>query len=418
MKTIRTAVLHYTAPPVVGGVEAVISAHAEIFHRSGFPMKVIAGRGDASYLPSGVDLVLVPEIDSQNPEIMEASEILEQGRVPDQFPFLRDRLKELLLEHLLDVDVLIVHNVFTKHFNLPLTAALYPLMDEGGISRCLAWSHDFSWTSANSRRKVFSGYPWDLLRSTHPRMHYVTIAAKRRNELAGLLEIPEESISVVYNGVNPYMWFGLSEEGWSLIKRLDLLSGDLLLLMPVRVTQAKNIEFAQRVIAALKLTGYQPRLVITGPPDPHDPNSLEYFQSLLDLRDALHLHDEVRFVYENGPDVEKPYMISQQIVSELMRVCDMMFIPSHREGFGMPVLEAGLIGMPVISSENVPAAVEIGSENIIIYNAGATPEDVAKIIDRSLDGSKTQQFRRNVRQQYTWEQIFRKQIIPLLYGEP
>ena len=42
----NTAILHYSAPPVVGGVEAVISAHAEVFQRNGYPVTVVAGRGD------------------------------------------------------------------------------------------------------------------------------------------------------------------------------------------------------------------------------------------------------------------------------------------------------------------------------------------------------------------------------------
>jgi len=47
-----TAILHYTAPPVVGGVEAVIDAHARIFLQMGYPVSIIAGQGSKDALPA------------------------------------------------------------------------------------------------------------------------------------------------------------------------------------------------------------------------------------------------------------------------------------------------------------------------------------------------------------------------------
>jgi glycosyltransferase involved in cell wall biosynthesis len=65
--------------------------------------------------------------------------------------------------------------------------------------------------------------------------------------------------------------------------------------MPVRVTRAKNIEFALEVVAVLKREGLKVKLVLTGPPDPHDERSMEYFHALQKLRDDLGLHSEMRF---------------------------------------------------------------------------------------------------------------------------
>ncbi len=39
--------LHYSAPPIVGGVESVISHHARLMSKAGHPVRIIAGRGDA-----------------------------------------------------------------------------------------------------------------------------------------------------------------------------------------------------------------------------------------------------------------------------------------------------------------------------------------------------------------------------------
>jgi glycosyltransferase involved in cell wall biosynthesis len=413
MQVPHIAILHYTAPPVVGGVEAVILAHAQTFVQAGYPVTVIAGRGEAEALPQGVDLVLVPEIDSQHAEINRMSVQLEQGQVPPGFEALSKRLGETLMPILSRFDNLIVHNVFTKHFNLPLTAALDRLLDKDGCPHCIAWCHDFTWTSPSSGSKVHPGSPWDLLRTRRPGVTYAVVSKRRQQELAGLFGCPPEEIRVIYNGVDPQALLGLSAEGAALVERLRLLERDLVLLMPVRVTQAKNIEYALRVVAALKAHGCRLRLVLTGPPDPHDANSMAYFRSLQALRRELGVEEEMRFVFESGSDPDKPYLIDAGVVGDLFRVSDLMFMPSHREGFAMPVLEAGLAGIPVVCT-GVPAAVEIGGEDVILFDLNEAPERLAGRILDWAEGSRVHRLRRRVRQGYTWQAIFRHGVEPLL----
>ena len=415
MKRPRIAILHYSAPPVVGGVEAVILAHAQIFVEAGYPVTVVAGQGAAEALPEGVDLVLVPEIDSQHTEITRMGTQLEQGQVPPEFEAMSERLGRALAPILSSFDNLIVHNVFTKHFNLPLTAALDRLLDVDKAPHCIAWCHDFTWTSPSSGSKVHPGHPWDLLRAQRPDVTYVVVSQRRQQELAGLFGCPAEEIHVIYNGVDPQALLGLSAEGAALVKRLGLLERDLNLLMPVRVTQAKNIEYALRVVAALKARGCRPRLVLTGPPDPHDAESMAYFRSLQAQRGELGVEEEMRFVFESGSQPDEPYLISASVVGDLFRVSDLMFMPSHREGFAMPVLEAGLAGLPVVCTD-VPAAVEIGGEDVILFDLDESPDRLAARLLAWAEGSAVYRLRRRVRQSYTWRAIFRRDIEPLLRG--
>jgi glycosyltransferase involved in cell wall biosynthesis len=198
---------------------------------------------------------------------------------------------------------------------------------------------------------------------------------------------------------------------------MRLMAGDLILLMPVRVTKAKNIELAERLLSALKTYDCQPRLVITGPPDPHSDVSRAYYQSLLDLRTSLGLEEEIRFVYELGNDPQSPNIINQRVVSDLLRVSDILFLPSHREGFGMPVLEAGLVGIPIVCSEQVPAANEIGGENVFLFSLDAEPAEIAQMIMDEVANTRSQRFRRQVRQTLTWDYIFERHIQPLLEGK-
>src|SRR5215470_14167417 len=75
----RLALLHYTAAPVTGGVESVLSAHAHLLREAGHDVRVIAGRGDAE---------LVPEVDSRHPEVEAVSRRL--GRGDDGAPEFQD----------------------------------------------------------------------------------------------------------------------------------------------------------------------------------------------------------------------------------------------------------------------------------------------------------------------------------------
>jgi glycosyltransferase involved in cell wall biosynthesis len=413
MGTGRIAILHYSSSPVIGGVESVIDAHVKLFIKAGYDTTVIAGRGSQDALPPGANFVSFPEIDSQYPTINEINSFLETGIVPSGFGQMVELISEKLAPVLVEFDHLIIHNVFSKHFNLPLTAALSRLLDQRIIQHAIVWCHDFTWTSPNSRGKVHPGYPWDLLRTQRSDTTYVVVSRRRQEELAGLFNCPEDQIKVVYNGVDPIELLGLSPESWELILRLGLIDSEINLLMPVRVTQAKNIEYALHTLAALKAKKKSPKLVLTGPPDPHDPGSMQYYQSLLDLRELLNLEKEFRFVFESGPDPQQPFLIDTRTVGELFRVSDILFMPSHREGFGMPILEAGLAGLPIMSA-HIPASTEIAREDALIFDPDQDPKTSADQIIQILDNNAISRFRRRVRLEYTWQGIFNRDISPLL----
>jgi glycosyltransferase involved in cell wall biosynthesis len=389
-------------------------AHLHLFLQAGYRMTVLAGRGEQAALPPGTNFLQIPELDSQHPQTLEMSRQLEQGQVPPNFEQMATKIAEQLVSELASMDCLLVHNVFTKHFNLPLTAALARLLDQKVIRRCVAWCHDMTWTSPNSRSKVFPGYPWDLLRTPRADITYVAISQERRRDLANLFECPPEQIKLIYNGVDPGELLALSDPGLALIDRLGLWDSDLNLLMPFRVTQAKNIELAMQVVAALKEKGIRPKLVVTGPPDPHEPMNMEYFRSLLRLRRQLGVVRQMRFVYESGPNPAEPFTIDMPQVAELLRVSDALFMPSHREGFGMPVLEAGLLGLPVFCAEVVPAAREIGGQDLIRFSPQANPNQVADLIAKWAKASPVLNLRRRIRQELTWRSIFQREILPLL----
>jgi glycosyltransferase involved in cell wall biosynthesis len=141
---------------------------------------------------------------------------------------------------------------------------------------------------------------------------------------------------------------------------------------------------------------------------------MAYYRSLLDLRARLGLEREVGFVYETGEIPEEGSLISVEDVAGLMRAADVMFMPSHREGFGMPVIEAGLLGIPVVCSSAVPAGQEIGGEDVHLFDSQAGPEEIAQMIAGSVMETSWYRLRRRIRGEFSWEQIFHQKIEPFL----
>lgn len=80
----------------------------------------------------------------------------------------------------------------------------------------------------------------------------------------------------------------------------------------------------------------------------------------------------------------------------------------------MPVLEAGLAGVPVAATQ-IPAALEVAHQEALIFQLDDTPQQVAARILSMLDSNPISRLRRRIRLEYTWEAIFARDIEPMLY---
>jgi glycosyltransferase involved in cell wall biosynthesis len=407
------AIFHYATPPIVGGVESTIYHHARLLIQSGYDVSIITGRGEAFH-PS-MSFHLIPEIDSRHPRVLEVGELLSQGKISSQFESLRDLLITRLSAILSHADATIAHNVLTLHKNLPLTAALYRLSDEG-VTRLIAWCHDFAWQDALYTSDLHPGYPWDLLRTPWPGVRYVVVSEHRRLQLATLLDIPESEISVVTPGVDVGNFLKLEPLTQRLIEKLDLLNADPLLLLPARITRRKNIQFAIRVTAALKRHKPRATLVITGPPGPHNVKNIAYLDSLKSLREELGVTDQVHFLYEQGQEGQ-PLHVPDEVVADLFHLADLLFFPSRREGFGIPVLEAGLARLPVFAAD-IPPVHESAANLAELFDLNDDPKGLAEIIANRLADNRAYKLKRRVLERFTWQKIVESKLIPIIESQP
>src|SRR4026208_1160418 len=99
------AILHYSVPPVVGGVESVIAHHARLMSVDGHCVRLIAARGES--LNEQVPLIRIPLADSLHERIVTMKEHLNHGNLPQDFKMVRDELALKLQTALSGMDTLI-----------------------------------------------------------------------------------------------------------------------------------------------------------------------------------------------------------------------------------------------------------------------------------------------------------------------
>jgi len=403
---LRVGLLHYTAPPVAGGVEVVLGQQARLMADAGHRVRIIVGRGGST--DPRIEVVRVPLADSRNPTILTARAALDRGHVPPILTTLVAALAVDLRRAVADLDVLVAHNVCGLHFNLPLTAALHELAAEQGGPPLVAWQHDLAWTSAQYSQHLRPGYPWDLLRDPWPRTTYVAVSEARQKEQMRLSGLSLERVRVVPNGVDVSRILGLRPATQQIVESLGLPGPRPVLLVPARVTRRKNLELAIRVVAELRRLGDDPLLIITGPTDPHDPAASEYLGRLQALALAVGVADAVHFLA-----VDRGRSTSQRVVSDLYRIADALLLPSHDEGFGLPILEAAICRLPVICAD-IASLHELAGNDATYFDPGADPSAVAALIRARLANEPASRLADRVRREYGWPAIYATRIEPLL----
>jgi glycosyltransferase involved in cell wall biosynthesis len=399
----KVALLHYSAPPIVGGVESVIGHHARLMADAGHDVRIIAGRGEQT--DPRIPFIQVPMADSRHPEVLRIKGELDAGRLPPEFARLADALAAGLNNVLGDADVLIAHNVCSLNKNLVLTAAV---MNLSHVLQVILWHHDLAWTTPRYQQELHDGYPWDLLRQAWTDVRQVTISEMRQQELADLFQIGRDEITVIPNGVDLPAFHKLEEQTRRYVQQLDLNNAFPLLLLPVRITPRKNIELALQVCAHLVKDFPHAKLVVTGPLGPHNPANVDYFDSLRTLRRELHLDNTVHFLAELTHEY-----LPDPVISDFYHLADVLFMPSREEGFGIPILEAGLAGLPIFCSD-IPPLRNLGGTSATYFSPDADPIELANRIVNQLAFDSIFRMRVRARREFSWEGIYTREIAPLL----
>ena len=402
----KIALLHYSSPPTVGGVESVLAHHARLMTKAGHEVTIFTGRGKT--FDDRIHVHILPLLDSRHPEVLSVKRKLDKGQYTPAFDKLRNQIEQELLTGLQKFDILIAHNVASLHKNLALTAAIHAVHKEPGFRRLILWHHDLAWTTPRYHREMHDGYPWDLLRTDWGNVTHVVISELRRQELGTLLGIARESIRVIPNGVDVNEFFKLEPQTIQLVEQLNLLDANPLFLLPVRLTPRKNIELALRVLAELRNQFPQAMLLITGPEGSHNPANAVYKRKLLALCKELNLQNTAHFLADVSTD-----FLSDAVIADFYRLSDALLFPSREEGFGIPIIEAAFSSMPVFCAD-IPVLRELCGEDVTYFDPDAEPRPIAGQIFERLQSEMSSRWARRAKHAYSWDSIYSSKIGPLI----
>jgi len=402
----KISLLHYSSPPIVGGVESVLAHHARLMANAGHEVTILAGRGEV--FDERIKVRILPRLDSRHQDVMEVKGFLDIGKHTPSFEMLREQIRKELLEELKGCDILIAHNVASLHKNLALTAVLHDEYKKNSFPHLILWHHDLAWTTPRYRGELYEGYPWDILRTNWKGVKQVVVSELRRRELADLLNISIAVIDVIPNGVDINAYFKFEPKTIALLERLSLLDADPLFLLPVRLTPRKNIELALKVMADVRKDFPKAILLVTGPEGPHNPKNKKYKERLLSMRDTLNLKGTVHFLAEVVNE-----FLPDPVIADFYRIADALLFPSREEGFGIPIIEAAFSKIPVFCAD-IPVLHELAGEDVTYFDPDANPAEVAKQIKVRMEAESTSRWGRRAKHGYTWDQIYSRHIKHLL----
>ena len=368
----KIALVHYSAPPVIGGVETIIAAHARLFAAAGHAVRLIVRHG-------GEDNPCVVRLSATDP---------------------LDELRAALA----GCDVVIAHNVLTMPFDLPLTEALWRLAEEMKATRFIAWVHDFAAGNPDYPH-AYHEPPWQRLAQAAPRFEYVTISEHRARQLTTLTSA---TARVIPNAIEPTDALGLTRAVADFAESHELFARDFLLLHPARLLRRKNVEFGLAVTAELRARGRRVAYLVTGAADPHNAASAQYAAELATRRSELGLEQDAIFIGES-------FTVTNTDLGALYALADALFFPSRQEGFGLPILEAALHRLPTFCTDTAPMNSLLES-TLHTFAPDASPAAVATLIERTLDHAPSHRARKEVLRRYSWAVIDRDFLQPLLAG--
>ncbi|OLC54220.1 MAG: hypothetical protein AUH85_12315 [Chloroflexi bacterium 13_1_40CM_4_68_4] len=143
-------------------------------------------------------------------------------------------------------------------------------------------------------------------------------------------------------------------------------------------------------------------LVGTGRAGPHDVKNRAY---LAELAERAKRTPGVLLLAAMGIRVAYPQVV------DLYAMADVLVFPSESEGFGIPMLEAGLHRMPIVCSD-IPALRETGGDDPIYVPPDASGEVIADAIEHALSAPVMRMRQRA--QTHDWRRVLQGRVLPVI----
>ncbi len=199
-----------------------------------------------------------------------------------------------------------------------------------------------------------------LLSGLNVASHIIAVSMYTAQQIKDHYHIPEEKITVIYNGVGEE-WQSIPKYhqtiGYQALKKRWGIDNETNVLLFVGSDHPrKKLNEAIEVLHTLIKQGEQAVLMKVG-----GAGILPEREKALKQIDQLGLRNNVKFVAD----------ISNDELNEIYNMSDVLLFPSINEGFGLPLVQAMAAGLPIVAVD-ASATPEIAGDGAILVEAGDT----------------------------------------------
>ncbi|TAK96630.1 glycosyltransferase family 1 protein [Patescibacteria group bacterium] len=217
----------------------------------------------------------------------------------------------------------------------------------------------------------------------------IAVSENTRRDLMGLYNIPEDKIKVVYEGYDSNLKFQISNFKSSFNVKIS----KPYLLFVGRIENRKNVEGIIEALEILKSRHDIPhKLVLIGKPG-YGYKNIKFKVQSSKFKDSI---------------VELGY-VDEQKKRDLLHGAEVFLFPSFYEGFGLPILEAQAMGVPVVAA-NGSSISEVAGKTALLVDPNSV-DQIAEatyrlIYDKALKDDIIQKGYSNIKR-FSWEECAR-----------
>ncbi|MCA9372338.1 glycosyltransferase family 4 protein [Candidatus Woesebacteria bacterium] len=411
----KIGLLHYTYPPIIGGVENIVKLQADSLAKMNhqvvvFSSNILQGRTSLE----NISFVQIPELASLKKNFLLYQKIMDSKEYPKEIFIMIEKILSTIQKHSNLFDVLIAHNIFSLPFNPAIGEALLKFASDSPRKKIIAWTHDVILKDREVNPTVIAYQNKqlnDLVNTYHPQLHYIAISNYLKKTLTNVLLFPNNKITVVPNGLNVLSFLNIHPSLHEIVYKNNLLLANPLLYFPAKIMPHKHFEIALTILEGLKRKKqYNPMLLISAKTYPHKQSAIDYVNNVKKEIDKKGLKNNVIFL-ENIFDNLKIDEI-MNVIHDCYSLSDLILYPSSYENFGLPIIEAGITKTPILCTD-LDVYKEIAYEYIYKLNSLSSPSQIVALVERILKSTQSRYFRK-IKNAFDYRFIIQTQIEPYL----
>jgi glycosyltransferase involved in cell wall biosynthesis len=195
--------------------------------------------------------------------------------------------------------------------------------------------------------------------------HIIAISESTRNQLHRFMKVPDARISVIPLAADPYLFEMPSQA--ELTDAKSLVSESPFVLFVGILSPQKNLLTLVRAFARSRLPANGVRLVLAGSDRERYAGVIRQAAASLGVGDA----------------VSMPGFVTRATLRALYHLAYCLVLPSHGEGFGLPLVEAMACGIPIVAARRQAIPEVLGDAGCLFDPEDA--EELATLLNRIAD---------------------------------